>query len=143
MLKGRIVFFSWSNMSLSQNDQETFKSALKELVETHKNLKTLNAEAKELRNRLKSLKTVVMGFMQVTALDVCHVSHGGREGEISINTRKRTTTLDKEAAISEIQKYLTNETAVDKAEDRATEIWNAMQQTRTVQTHKDLSVKKF
>lgn len=130
-------------MSLDPTDQENFKTALKELVETHKSLKKINAEAKEMRNRLKDLKAVVLGFMQVTSLDVCQISHQGREGEISVRTSKRTQGLKKEAAITQIQKYLAEETTVDQAEERATQIWDAVQNTRAVETHKDISVKKF
>tara|TARA_Y100000741_G_C18210357_1_gene541486 strand:- start:819 stop:1211 length:393 start_codon:yes stop_codon:yes gene_type:complete len=130
-------------MSLDPTDQENFKTALKELVETHKSLKKINAEAKEMRNRLKDLKAVVLGFMQVTSLDVCQISHQGREGEISVRTSKRTQGLKKEAAITQIQKYLAEETTIDQAEERATQIWDAVQNTRAVETHKDISVKKF
>ena len=130
-------------MSLDPTDQENFKTALKELVETHKSLKKINAEAKEMRNRLKDLKAVVLGFMQVTSLDVCQISHQGREGEISVRTSKRTQGLKKEAAITQIQKYLAEETTIDQAEERVTQIWDAVQNTRAVETHKDISVKKF
>lgn len=128
---------------MDSTDQDNFKTALKELVETHKSLKKINAEAKEARDRLKSLKMVVLGFMQVTSLDVCHISHQGKEGEIAVRTSKRTKTLKKEDAITQIQKYLTEETTVDQAEERASEIWDAVQNTRAVETHKDISVKKF
>jgi hypothetical protein len=128
---------------MQSTDQEDFKIALKELVETHKSLKKINAEAKEARDRLKNLKVAVLGFMQVTSLDVCHISHQGKEGEIAVRTSKRTKTLKKEDAITQIQKYLTEETSVDQAEERASEIWDAVQNTRAVETHKDISVKKF
>ena len=81
--------------------------------------------------------------MEAISLDVCNVSHEGKSGEISVRTSKRMKTLKKEDAISQIGKYLSEETDVDEIDDRACHIWSAIQSTRAVSEHRDLSVRKL
>lgn len=129
--------------TLNEEDKQNFKVAIKHLVETHQALKLHNARGKELRTRLKDLKTAVLGYMEMTELDVCNVSHNGKNGEISVRTSKRMKTLKKEDAIDQIEKYLSENTDIDHTDERANRIWTAMQNTRAVTEHRDLSVKKF
>lgn len=129
--------------TLDEDEKQQFKSAIKNLVETHQELKLHNTRTKEIRQRLNSLKTVVLGFMESTSLDVCNVSHNGKSGEISVRTSKRTKSLKKEDAINQIEKYLSEQTDIDQTDERASLIWTAIQNTRAVTEHKDISVKKF
>lgn len=128
---------------MDEEDKTQFKSAIKNLVETHQQLKAHTAQARELRDRLKSLKAVVLGYMEAISLDVCNVSHNGKSGEVSIRTSKRRQSLKKEDAVSQIEKYLSEQTGVDQTDEKANLLWTAIQNTRTVTEHKDLSVKKF
>lgn len=128
---------------LNEHEKEQFKCAIKTLVETHQALKLHNANGKQLRERLKSLKSAVLGFMESSSLEVCNVNHNGKTGEISIRTSKRIKTLKKDEAISKIEAYLSSETNVDQVIERAGLIWDAMQESRPVTEHKDISVKKL
>lgn len=142
LLKRNIV--RTHNSSIMDDDEkQQFKQAIKNLVETHQMLKAHNAQAKEMREKLKALKAVVLGFMEATSLDVCNVSHNGKSGEISVRTSKRMKTLKKEDAIGQIEKYLSEQTDVEQTDERATTLWAAIQGTRAVTEHKDVSVKKF
>ncbi len=125
------------------DDKQQFKQAIKNLVETHQMLKAHNAQGKEIRDKHKALKAVVLGFMEATSLDVCNVSHNGKSGEISVRTSKRMKTLKKEDAISQIQKYLSDQTDVEQTDEKANTLWTAIQSTRAVTEHKDVSVKKL
>ena len=77
-----------NSSTMNDEDKHQFKQAIKNLVETHQTLKTHNAQAKEMREKLKALKAVVLGFMEATSLDVCNVSHNGKNGEIAVRTSK-------------------------------------------------------
>jgi|EP00966_Prymnesium_polylepis_P004600 hypothetical protein len=125
------------------DDKQQFKQAIKNLVETHQMLKEHNAQGKEIRDKHKALKAVVLGFMEATSLDVCNVSHNGKNGEISVRTSKRMKTLKKEDAISQIEKYLSDQTDVEQTDEKANTLWTAIQSTRVVTEHKDVSVKKL
>ena len=128
---------------MDDEDKQQFKQAIKNLVETHQALKAHNTQGKEMRQKLKALKAVVLGFMEATSLDVCNVSHNGKSGEISVRTSKRMKTLKKEDAIGQIEKYLSDQTDVEQTDERANTLWAAIQATRVVTEHKDVSVKKF
>lgn len=128
---------------MDDDDKQQFKQAIKNLVEVHQALKIHNAQGKEMRNNLKALKAVVLGFMEATSLDVCNVSHNGKNGEISVRTSKRKKTLKKEDAISQIEKYLSEQTDIEQADEKANTLWTVIQDTRAVTEHKDISVKKF
>lgn len=128
---------------MDEVDQQQFKQAIKNLVETHQTLKAHNAQGKAIRDKHKALKAVVLGFMEATSLDVCNVSHEGKSGEISIRTSKRMKTLKKEDAISQIEKYLSEQTDIEQTDEKANTLWTAIQSTRAVTEHKDVSVKKL
>ena len=128
---------------MDDEDKQQFKQAIKNLGETHQTLKAHNAQAKEMRENLKALKAVVLGFMEATSLEVGNVSHNGKSGEISVRTSKRMKTLKKEAAIGQIERYLSEQTDVEQTDEKANTLWAAIQGTRAVTEHKDVSVKKF
>jgi len=142
MLKRNFVI-DHNKFIMDDEEKQQFKQAIKNLVETHQTLKSHNAQAKEMRKNLKALKAVVLGFMEATSLDVCNVSHNGKSGEISVRTSKRMKTLKKDDAISQIEKYLAEQTNVEQTDERANTLWEAIQGTRAVTEHKDVSVKKF
>lgn len=125
------------------SDSEQFRAAVKNLVETHQALKKHNAVAKEMRENLKALKSVVMAFMESAELEICNVNHNGKDGELAVRTSKRIKTLKKDGAISQIEKYLAEETNVDQAGERASLIWEALQSGREQSEVKNLSVRKF
>jgi hypothetical protein len=52
-------------------------------------------------------------------------------------------TLKKDDAISQIEKYLSEQTDVEQTDERANTLWVAIQGTRAVTEHKDVSVKRF
>lgn len=128
---------------MDNEDQEQFRKTIRNLVETHQELKLHNLRAKQLREQLKSLKAVVLNFMESTELEVCNVSHNGKNGEVFVRKSKRTKSLQKEDAINQIEKYLSEEIKVDEADERAASLWTAIQNTRKVTEHKDVSVKKL
>ena len=128
---------------MDEEEKQQFKTAIKNLVEIHQRLKAHNLQAKEMREQLKALKAVVLGYMESTSLDVCNVSHNGKSGEISVRTSKRKKTLRKEDAISQIEKYLAEQTDVEHTDEKANTLWTAIQSTRAVTEHKDVSLKKF
>ena len=128
---------------MDSSDSEQFRAAVKNLVETHQALKKHNAVAKEMRDNLKALKAVVMAFMESAELEICDVNHNGREGQLAVRTSKRTKTLKKDGAIAQIEKYLEEETNVDQAGERASLIWDALQNAREQSEVRDLSVRKL
>ena len=129
--------------ALGVTEQEQFRHAIKTLVETNNELREHNAIGKDLRARLKALKNVVIRFMESAMLDVCSVNHDGKNGELVIKTSKRSKTLTKDAAVRQIQEYLSQETDVDQASERAELIWDHMQSARVVTESRNLSMRKF
>jgi hypothetical protein len=129
--------------SLNVEEKEQFKTAIKHLVQVHQDLKVHNSKGKEMREQLKSLKTVVLAFMETSSLDVCNVNHNGKSGEVAVRTSKRKKSLSNEDAIHQIEKYLSDETNIDQTSARANLIWKAVQEARPVNEVKDISLKKF
>lgn len=128
---------------MNEEDKDQFKRAIKSLVETHQALKNHNIQGKELKEKLKDLKNIVLGYMEYASLDACNVTHNGKNGEVCVRTSKRTKSLKKEDAISQIEKYFAEQINVDQADERASLLWNAIQNTRSVTEHKAVSVKKL
>lgn len=127
----------------STSEREQFKVAVKRLVELHQELKELGRQAKEKRSSLQALKAVVIAFMEGADLDVCNVNHNGKSGELALRTSKRKKGVRKEDAIAQIEKYLQQEMQVDEAAQRATLIWDGIQEGRATSEVRDLSVRKF
>ena len=127
----------------STSEREQFKVAVKRLVELHQELKELGRQAKEKRSSLQALKAVVIAFMEGADLDVCNVNHNGKSGELALRTSKRKKGVRKEDAIAQIEKYLQQEMQVDEAAQRATLIWDGIQEGRSTSEVRDLSVRKF
>ena len=133
----------WMNELPSTSEREQFKVAVKRLVELHQELKELGRQAKEKRSSLQALKAVVIAFMEGADLDVCNVNHNGKSGELALRTSKRKKGVRKEDAIAQIEKYLQQEMQVDEAAQRATLIWDGIQEGRATSEVRDLSVRKF
>ena len=127
----------------STSEREQFKVAVKRLVELHQEFKELGRQAKEKRSSLQALKAVVIAFMEGADLDVCNVNHNGKSGELALRTSKRKKGVRKEDAIAQIEKYLQQEMQVDEAAQRATLIWDGIQEGRATSEVRDLSVRKF
>ena len=103
----------------------------------------MGRQAKEKRSSLQALKAVVIAFMEGADLDVCNVNHNGKSGELALRTSKRKKGVRKEDAIAQIEKYLQQEMQVDEAAQRATLIWDGIQEGRATSEVRDLSVRKF
>lgn len=124
--------------------KDQFKEAVKNFLAAHAALKELNRQAKEQRERMNSLKALIISFMEDSSLEVCKVSHGEKTGELALRNSKRTRALKKDDAIVQIERFLTQScNLVDGASEHAERLWEGMQSSRESMEVRELSVRKF
>lgn len=124
--------------------KEQFKEAVKNFLVAHSTLKEINKQAKEQRDKMNALKTLIISFMEHSSLEVCKVNHGDKTGELALRNSKRTRALKKEEALVEIEKFLTQSCNLNEgATEHAEKLWEGMQSSRESLEVRDLSVRKL
>lgn len=124
--------------------KDQFKEAVKNFLAAHTALKELNKKSKEQREKMNSLKTLIISFMEDSSLEVCKVNHGDKTGELALRNAKRTRALKKDDAIVQIEQFLTQSCNLSEgASEHAEKLWEGMQSSRESMEVKDLSVRKF
>lgn len=124
--------------------KDQFKEAVKNFLAAHAALKELNKKSKEQRDKMNSLKTLIISFMEDSSLEVCKVNHGDKTGELALRNAKRTRALKKDDAIVQIEQFLTQSCNLSEgASEHAEKLWEGMQSSRESMEVKDLSVRKF
>jgi hypothetical protein len=124
--------------------KDQFKEAVKNFLAAHTALKELNKKSKEQREKMNSLKTLIISFMEDSSLEVCKVNHGDKTGELALRNAKRTRALKKDDAIVQIEQFLTQSCNLNEgASEHAEKLWEGMQSSRESMEVKDLSVRKF
>ena len=124
--------------------KDQFKEAVKNFLAAHITLKEINKKAKEQREKINSLKTLIISFMETSALEVCKVNHGEKTGELALRNAKRTRALKKDDALVQIEQFLTQSCNLSEgASEQAQKLWEDMQNSRESMEVKDLSVRKF
>lgn len=123
---------------------DQFKEAVKNFLTAHSTLKELNKRSKEQREKMNSLKTLIISFMEDSSLEVCKVNHNEKTGELALRNAKRTRALKKDDALLHIEEFLTQSCKLSNgAAEQAETLWEKMQNSRESMEVKDLSVRKL
>lgn len=120
---------------------DDFAAVVKEYLQCNTKLKELRKQTKAVRERMQSLKTGIINYMETKELDVCRINQNGESGQLAVRVSKSTRGIKRNSAVNEIASWLDehriafdNGTSSTKAE----EVWARVQSSRETTEKKDV-----
>ena len=120
---------------------DDFAAVVKEYLQSNTKLKEIRKQSKVLRERMETLKTAIINYMETKELDVCRINQNGESGQLAVRVCKSTRGIKRNNAVTEIASWLDennvnfdNGTSSTKAE----EVWARVQNSRETTEKKDV-----